>query len=432
MSHQKSTRELKIEVLEICGELTDGTSPFDALAVSYLNKVYRGLIAGNNLFDISCDEPWVWAQSKYPIILTLKAAVTGSAAMVNASTSGVFSSAPSISLEGRYIKFEGQADIYRITQHTAASTAFQIDQGFLGGSGSLNYSANQYDYDAINDVIVISSKNNKIDFTEGGSQLTATLTPGSYSPTALCTEIDSKMTAAGAQSYTVTFNSITRKFTIAQGGATFSLLFESGTNAALSASSVLGFDIEDLSDVLSYSSTYALSAIARLSKPISIYKGSAYYNENSRDANKIFMVDDNTFLRDYPFSRFTAAIPDKFAAVEKNPDGLWVLRFNGAPTEDTRAELNIIPPARALMDSENSFPLLPGDSTDFLVNGAAHYIQTDKSDSKAQDSLAKAQANLKALIAHNRQGSQLAGQNFGKMIARPSGLKRQWGTGSAY
>lgn len=431
MSFQKSTRELKQEVLRIAGELTDGTSPFDSDAVSYLNTVYKYLITGNSFFDVSCDEPWVWAQAKSPILLTLKPAITGSATLANGSTNGTFSVAPTISLEGRYFSVSSVSDIYRITQHTAASTSFQIDQEFLGSNGSYNYSAYKYDYDAFNDIIIINSRNNKIDFSEGGAELTATLTPGSYSPTTLSTEIDAKLTAAGAQAYTVSFNSISRKFTIVSAGSSFSLLFGSGTNSAVSAGAILGFDQADQTGALIYTSAYALSAIARISKPITVYKNGTSWVAN-KDSNKIFMIDDNTFLREFPLNRMALAIPDKFCPIEQNPDGLWALRFNASVQEECRIEVNYIPVAKKLQDNVNSFPLVPGAFTDFLVYGAAHFIQVDKSDSKAQDSLNKAIAQLKALIEFNRQGSQIAGNNFGRIIPRMSTIPRQWGSGSAY
>ena len=432
MSFPRSTRVLKQDVLTVCGELTDGTSDFDDQVVTYLDKVHQGLIAGNNLFDMSCMEPWVWAQSKYPILLSLNAASSGSATVTNGLTAGVFDSAPSISLEGRYLSFSGQSDIYRISEHTAASTAFSIDQVYLGTTGNYNFNAYKYDYEAINDVLVINSRNCKIDFSEGGSQLTATLSYGSYSPTTLCAEIDSKMTSAGAQSYTVTFDAITRKFTIAQGGATFSLLFGSGTNAYISASGVLGYDIEDQTSALTYTSQYVLSGIVRLSKPITTYANSPLYNLANRDSNKIFQIDDNTFLRDYPINVSRSGIPDKFCISEMSKDGLLTLRFNSSVSQDTRIEVNHIPVARRLVDNVNSFPLIHPSFSDFLVYGAAHFIQMDKSDSKAADSLQKAQAQLKALISFNRQGSQLAGNNVGRLIARPNDAKVPSNTGSAY
>ncbi len=431
MSHQKSTRVLKQDVLTICGELTDGTSPYDQQAVAYLDKVYRSLITGNNIFDMSCDEPWIWAQSKNPILLSLSAAETGTVTLTNGSAVGSFTT-PGASLEGRFLCLAGQDDMYKIVQHTASLSPVSLDQVYLGDSGTYNFYAYKYDYDAFNDLIIINSKNNKIDFTEGGGQLTATLTPGSYSPTTLCTEIDTRLTAAGAQSYTVSFNSITRKFTIVQGGATFSLLFGSGTNAYISSSDVLGYNLEDQVGALTYTSQYALSGISRLSKPITMYRSSPVYDQAARDSGKIFMIDDNTFLRDYPMNRSNLAIPDKFCIIEQNPDGLWKLRFNASVQEETRIEVNHIPVAKALKDNVNSYPLVPGNFSDFLVYGAAHFIQVDKTDSKAADSAQKAVAQLKALIAFNRQGSKVAGNNFGKVVPRQHGNRRLWGSGSAY
>lgn len=431
MSFQKSTRVLKQDVLTICGELTDGSSPFDAQVVSYLDKMHQGLISGNNIFDISCAEPWVWAQSKYPINLSLNPPVSGTITLSNGSAYGTFDSAD-ISLEGRFIFIDGDSNVYKIAQHTENDQACYLDQVYLGTSGTYNYNAFKYDYDAFNDIIIINSKNNAIDFSEGGSQLTANITVGSYSPDDLCIEIENVMNAAGAESYTVSFNSITRKFTIVQGGTTFSLLFGSGTNAYISASDVLGFNVEDQTDAMTYTSEYSLSGIARISKPITSYKNAVSYDQAARDSNKIFMIDDNTFMREFPINRLGTAIPDKFCIVEQNRDGLWKLRFNASVQEDTRIEVNYIPIAKKLIDNVNSYPLIPGQFSDFLVYGAAHFIQVDKSDNKAADSANKATAQLKSLISFNRQGSQIAGNNFGKIIPRQSNLRRQWGSGSTY
>jgi hypothetical protein len=433
LSFQKSTTTLKQEVLEICGELTDGTSPFDAKATSYIDDVHRALISGNNLFDISCMEPWVWAQRKNPIILTLQPSVTGAASLTEGSTIGAFSVAPTISLEGRYLCIESNTDPYMITSHTANSTAFSIDQGALMSTGSYNYTAIQYDYQAVNDILIVNSRNCKIDFSEGGAQLTATLAFGSYSPSALCADIAAKMTAAsGAQTYTTSFDSITRKFTIVQGGTTFSLLFGSGTNGYISASGLLGYDVNDYTCAVTYTSAYALSGITRMSKPITMYKNSPVYDQAARDSGKIFMIDDNTFLRDYPMNRLTNQIPDKFCIINQATDGILTLRFNGSVGSVTRIEVNDIPVARKLFDNANSYPLVPGDFSKFLVYAAAHFIQTDKSDSKAADSATKAIQQLKALISFNRQGSQIAGNKFGQLVARPDQIKRPWGTGDAY
>lgn len=99
----------------------------------------------------------------------------------------------------------------------------------------------------------ISSSNNKINFKEdGGSELTATLTSGTYIMGAssavagsLCKEIKDQLEAAAgsAGTYTVTYNSGTRKITItvSGGAAALQLLWLTGTNQANAAYAVLGW-----------------------------------------------------------------------------------------------------------------------------------------------------------------------------------------------
>lgn len=398
----------------------------------YLNKVYQNLLSGGNLFDPDTNESWIWAQAKRPILFSLMPTVTGTATMTEDSTAGTFGSAPSISLEGRILMLANQADVYKIATHTAGATAFTIDQPYILSSGSYNYTAAKLDYDMYDDTIIITNKNNKIDFSEGGAQLTATLANGSYTPTTLCTEIDSKMTAAGAQAYTVTFNSITRKFTIAQGGATFSLLFASGTNAYISASGVLGYNIEDQTGALTYSSQYALSAVMRITKPIGIYRNGGYYATNAKDANKIFLIDDNTLMREFPISRMNLMVPNRFCIIEQNPDGLTSVRMNSYVDEEIRCELGYIPVHRKLVDNANSFPIVPSPFSDFLVYGAAHFIMLDKSDTKADVFRQLAQADLKAMVVDNRKGMSLSGQDFGRLIPRPNQVRRNTNSGDCY
>lgn len=101
----------------------------------------------------------------------------------------------------------------------------------------------------------INTSNNKIDFKEtgGGPEITATLTTGDYTPSSLCTEIKTRMDAAtlNARVYTVTFSSTTGKFTIA--GSTFlSILFSTGTNAATSVRTAIGFGANDYTGNTTY------------------------------------------------------------------------------------------------------------------------------------------------------------------------------------
>lgn len=428
MSYQRSTRELKIEVLQRCGELTDGTSPYDAIAVSYLNKAQQSLFSGGNVFGFDVGEPWVWAQSKRPILLALTPAYKGAATIVQGSAAGTFSVAPTISLQGRFFRVESREDIYRIATHSANSSNFTLDQPYLANSGTYNFMAFKLDYELKDDSVIIDDSNNKIDFRENSSTtLTATLTNGTYTPASLCAEIKTRMEAVGGQTYTVSFNDLTRKFTIAQGGAYFDLVFASGPNVETSVSETLGYDLIDLQNALTYTSVYAMNGIMRLTRPIAMYREAPMYYQSPRDVGKIFMIDQNTFLREYPLNRLYQDMPDKFCAIEQSKYGLWKIRVNASVLhEDVRAEVNFIPVTRKLVDNEASFPKVPGPFADFLVYAASFFIQSDKSDEKKAESYELARTNLQAMISDARKNSSVAGNDYAKLVPR-QGQTRIWG-----
>ncbi|MCK5645020.1 MAG: hypothetical protein KAJ19_29745 [Gammaproteobacteria bacterium] len=89
----------------------------------------------------------------------------------------------------------------------------------------------------------ITSSNNKIDFDEGGGELTATLTTGVYTgPDDLRTEIIVQLEATGADQYSCTFSPTTGIWAIGNNdGPTFSLLWNTGTNSANSVGPTIGF-----------------------------------------------------------------------------------------------------------------------------------------------------------------------------------------------
>mgnify|MGYP005867437537 CR=1 FL=1 len=103
----------------------------------------------------------------------------------------------------------------------------------------------------------IDSYNNTILFNEGGSNLTATLTQGSYNISDLQTEIETQMDSAGADIYTVTYDKKTMKITISSTG-TFSLLF--GTSSS-EIYEILGFDNIDTSTASSQTGNNVIDLI---------------------------------------------------------------------------------------------------------------------------------------------------------------------------
>lgn len=86
----------------------------------------------------------------------------------------------------------------------------------------------------------ITSENNLIDFDEGSTELTATLSPGTYTATEFASEIKRALDAAGALTYTVTFSRTTRKITIS-AGSNFTLRSNTGTHVGTSPWTLMGF-----------------------------------------------------------------------------------------------------------------------------------------------------------------------------------------------
>lgn len=114
--------------------------------------------------------------------------------------------------------------------------------------------------------IVVASGSKYIDFTTDAGTVAAVLTVKTYrDPVELAAEIQSQMdaVAGGSETITCTWNSTgasAGKFTItAAGTAVFSLLWNSGTNTANSAKTILGFSNTNDTGALTYTSDSALS-----------------------------------------------------------------------------------------------------------------------------------------------------------------------------
>lgn len=88
--------------------------------------------------------------------------------------------------------------------------------------------------------ITISEDNCKMDFDEGGGELTATLEYGTYTPEEIADEVAAQLNATGSFTYTCTFDRSNRKLTITSSSSV-EMLFLSGSNAAESAYETLGF-----------------------------------------------------------------------------------------------------------------------------------------------------------------------------------------------
>jgi len=113
---------------------------------------------------------------------------------------------------------------------------------------------NQREYNISSDLgidgnIVITVANQQLDFDEGAGPFLATITPNTYTPATLCTEIDTKMTAAGGAAYAITYSG--KVFRISND-STLNLNAATGPNIANGIWSTIGFAATDLTGFINY------------------------------------------------------------------------------------------------------------------------------------------------------------------------------------
>ena len=126
---------------------------------------------------------------------------------------------------------------------------------------------NQREYNIRTDLgidgnIVITTANQDLDFDEGGGALLATIAAGTYTPTTLCAEMKTKLDAAGALTYTITYSG--KIFRISASAGTLNLNAATGPNIADGIWATIGFAATDLTGFLNYAGNYAIDVGAFL------------------------------------------------------------------------------------------------------------------------------------------------------------------------
>lgn len=418
MAQFRTSADVLDSILLRSGENISGTSAFESRALEYLNKIHHAVIAGGNEFNLEVNETWDWARSPRPLVLELQPKYdTGTVSLTKGSQSGSFSSAVTNSLVGWHLKVIGRSGYFRIIKHSAGGTAFELDGAYDSDTGAtLSYVAMKLDYELVPSHLIVDENNNKIDFEETvATELTATLTTGSYTPSALAAELATQLNSAGASTYTVTYSENTKKFTLASdlggGGGTFKLLCASGTNALIGACEIFGFDIEDQATAAAHVSTYVLGGISRLIEPIRIYRGA------SKEGN-IYGMDAARFQRDYPLVKAREGYPDRFTKIKESADGIITIRINKYPEVTTRVELEWVPVPIDLKDNAASIPKVPRKLMDVLEYGASAYLLLEKEDSKWEMFFKLAGDKLEAAMLANRAELYKDGINFAQTVAR--------------
>lgn len=417
MAQFRTTADILDLALQNAGEVTNGNSPYETQALNYLNRVHMAIVCGGTIpigkdSTVEIDETWPWALAKKPMILELQPSYeTGTIGVTQGSTTAPMSDPPAYSLAGYHIQFDGKSEWYKVAGHTASEVTLSLDGAYADESVDYaTFRAIKIDYDLLPSYITIDSSNNKLQFQEAaGTTLTATIVSAGYTPAQLATEVATALgVTGGTPAYTMTYDAVSRKFTIGSnraGGAIFVLV---GTGSEFSIHKTLGFDDENSTNAASITSTYPLGQIARLVEPFTVHKGLG---------DGIFGIDKESFQREYPLSSVAAGTPNRFCVLQEN-EGLLTVRFNSFVAEKTRIEVNYVPVPRDLKDSSASLPLVPRKHCDVLEDAASFYLMLSKSDDRMQVYAGLLQGKLRAMIAQHRGAQVRSGKDFGKIIPR--------------
>lgn len=411
MSQFRTTADIQNEVLQKAGEPTNGNSPFETIAMTYINKVHQAIIGGGSIFNIDVDEPWTWARSKHPIVLELEPAyVLGSVTFTVNDVNITFSEAPSVSVEGWHIQANGKPTVYRITKHNAGEQAAQIDSSFVDTSGAYTYRAMKLDYQIQPVYMYVDSSNDRIDFREtAATVLTASLTHGAYTPANLVAHVVARLGATGTATWTGAYDSVSQAFSVTSS-VTSVLFGVTGANRKRSTMPLIGLDQTDQT-ASSFTSVYIPNAISRLIEPFKIF-------QQSCDEPFIRSTDPIRMQEDYPISMTEQRVPNRFCRVQEDNSGRITVRFNSYPQYKTKVMIDWIPVPHDLQDNVASFPLIPRGDVDTLIHGAAAFIAFDKEDTKFDAFMKLVGSGLQAMQKKNRALLNRTGEYFAQIIPR--------------
>lgn len=165
MANYQYTSDLLEKVLELASENPDGTSEFDSLALSYLNRAYTAVCMGGAEIEMAglsqgpggaregLSEPIVWWWLRKDASLYLKKYLTGTITLTQGSASFTVSVSPSSSSKaGFHLVVDGHAGFYKIESWAGGDTFGTFDCAFAGLSGSYTYRAAKVEYTLAPDV----------------------------------------------------------------------------------------------------------------------------------------------------------------------------------------------------------------------------------------------------------------------------------------
>lgn len=151
----------------------------------------------------------------------------------------------------------------------------------------------------------ITSYNNNFTFDDNDGTFNCQLTPGNYDETSLATEIKTQMESKSTVNYTITFNSVSGKYTYVPDVGNLQFLFSGLSN---SANRAFGFTKTDTSISSSLVSSYPISLDYAPSLFIKIKEASNHtFSTASRTRGQIYLP-----LGDASFGSYKLLASGKF------------------------------------------------------------------------------------------------------------------------
>lgn len=417
MSQFRNSSDILLEILATAGEPTNGNSPYQSLAQTYMNRFHQVIVAGGSFMNINVDEPWVWARHRFPMVVELQPAYTaGYINTINANPNISFTTAPSVSVEGWHIQALSTSTMYKIMNHTAGGTTAQLDSNFVDSGGLYSFRSFQIDYPIAPVYLYVDSANDKLDFQEGAGVLTATIPHGAYTPTNFASSIAVYMNSSGTAGYTASYDTVAQTYTVASSVTAFSIRAATGPNTNRSTWRALGFDTLDQTPsstvATTYTGVYQPNQVSRLIEP---FKLNQY---NFWGEHLVYSTDPIKMQEDYPLTQIQSRFPDRFCRLTESPNGNIVVRFNAYPTQLAKLTIDWVPQPMDLQNNTASFTRLPRQDIDALIQGAAAQILFNKSDSKWEMRKKFASDHLDAMKKKNHGALLRTGEYFGQIVAR--------------
>jgi hypothetical protein len=419
MAFYENTQDLKQDVLQKCGELTDGTSEYEDKVLDYINRAQQAMVSGAAELDIDIGEPFPWALNQYNKILILQPAITNlSVSFTNGSATATLSAAPTQNLLNWWVQPENTSETYRVAAHTGLSTTITLDSEYIETTANISATIFKTDYELeagvlrlanpfitnYDEVILYNSDPGQIvgvDLAEFNRQYPTFLYRAS-TPTAFAQVYKSNDMKPTVRFNSVPVNPIRVQYNYVPVPADL-------TNGSP--------EVQTITPSLAPTAgTYILNFNGYQTTPID-WDANAYTIQSLlQDIPGLSQVSVTGTLSGIVFVSFNGYYGDAPLLTASS-----VSLVNGV----TPVTLSIVESTPAV----ESIPIVPRDHRVTLVYYASYFLCMDKNDNRAAEYRELSRAGMKALVKAWKQEKITTNPDFGRMIARPDrtyDYRRSW------